>query len=212
MSDRRLEIEFIQKLEPFFKQNGFEWLRDKNQFRKNVATGFQNVIFSVTMYDNEKIVEIHFGIRSEIIEELVQQFLINSESYKKDSNTIITNIGTYRNNPYFRYKVKNNEDAVLAINDIKDFFEKDGFDFMNKIADIKTLDEMLNFDPQRKNKYIYNQVHRCFKGIASAKINDRSHFHGLIDIYRAYLLKNASDLELVHFERLVSYLLHFSAN
>ncbi len=212
MSDRRFDIDFFRKLEPFFIKNGFEWLSDKNQFRKLTQTGFQNVFVSISNYESEHIIEVQFGIRNDLIENMVQQFLISSTSYKKDANTLIINIGAYRGTPYFRYKIKNKAELDDCFQDIESFFMEEGFEFMNQAADIPRLDEMLNFNPQKKNKYIYNQVHRCFKGIASAKLNDRSHFHGLIDIYRNYLLKNASDQELIHFERLVSYLLHFNAN
>jgi hypothetical protein len=212
MSDRRFDIDFLRKLEPFFKENGFVWLSEKSQFRKITETGFQNVFLTIVNYESEHIIEVQFGIRNELIESMVQQFLINSNSYKSEANTLTINIGAYRGTPYFRYKIKNREDIENCLIDIKTFFEEEGLAFMNGVVDIPTLDEMLNFEPQKKNKFIYNQVHRCFKGIASAKLNDRSHFHGLIDIYRTYLLKNASDQELIHFERLVSYLLHFNAN
>jgi hypothetical protein len=212
MSYRRFDLEFFRKLEPFFVEKGFVWVSDKSQFRKMTETGFQNVFVSIVNYESEHIIEVQFGIRNELIESMVQQFLINSNSYKSEANTLTINIGAYRGTPYFRYKIRTKEDTELCLTDIKLFFEEEGLKFMNEVADIPTLDEMLNFEPQKKNKFIYNQVHRCFKGIASAKLNDRSHFHGLIDIYRTYLLKNASDQELIHFERLVSYFLHFNAN
>jgi hypothetical protein len=184
----------------------------KNQFRKVNDKGFQNIIVSVTSYDNEQVIEVQFGVRNELIESMVQQFIISSATYKPDANTLIMSIGMYNGTPYVRQKVKDSVTFDETLVSIQHFFLKEGFEFMNYSQDIKVIDELLNHEAHLKSKYIYNQVHRCFKGIAAAKLNDHPHLFGLIDNYRTQLLKYASDAELIEFERSVSYLLHFFAN
>ena len=76
---------------------------------------------------------------------------------------------------------------------IEIFFKEHGFTFLERVSNIKVLDEIMNENPHKHNKYIYNQAHRCFKGIVLAKVNDRHHLFGLIEVYRTYLLKTASD-------------------
>lgn len=212
MSDRSFDIELFRKLEPSFKEADFVWLPDKNQFRKTTVNGFQNVIISVSTYDNERVIEVQLGVRSNLVEEMAQQFLTNYEAYKPDANTLIISIGGFKNDKYFRYKVKDLEELSACVASIEIFFKEHGFTFLERVSNIKVLDEIMNENPHKHNKYIYNQAHRCFKGIILAKVNDRHHLFGLIEIYRTYLLKTASDEALNNYERMVSYLLHFSSN
>ena len=72
------EITLYDKLRLFFTDQGFVLMADKKQFRKVTPTGFQNVIFTATSYDDEIWLEVNFGCRNNQVEQIAQQFLGNT--------------------------------------------------------------------------------------------------------------------------------------
>jgi hypothetical protein len=218
----QFEVRLYNQLEDFFAKHGFELLHDKKQFRKTTATGFQNIILSVSeaksgisatgLPIDQFWVEVNFGVRNNQIEQIAQQFLNNSVDFRNDANTFVINIGKFNDLKYFRFKIEDEDDFDGITDQISDFFLQSGIPFMANNSNFNNLEKVLNFDPTKPCKYLYNQVHRAFKGIIAAKLGDKRHFSELIEIYRNYLFKVGTDDELINYERLVSYLLYYSRN
>jgi hypothetical protein len=207
------EAALYEKLRLFFEQRGFALLADKKQFRKITPTGFQNVIFTATAYDEEVWLEVNFGCRNEQIEQIAQQFLGNTRDFWNDSNTIVISIGKYNNAKYFRYKIMTQPDVEDVCDIVKDFLANDGFPFLSDSDSLQNLNEIFNTNIHKPCKFVYNQVHRCFKGIICAKLIHHKDFLDLADKHRDMLFKiGATPEELITFERLLSFLLYHSVN
>ncbi|MFD2572133.1 hypothetical protein ACFSUS_15925 [Spirosoma soli] len=207
------ETTLYQYLTPFFASHGFELLAEKKQYRRTVDTGFQNIILSPAFYGDETMLEVNFGCRSQQVEQIAQQFLNNMADYRPDANTLIISIGKFNGLQYFRYKIHSTAELAGTCAEIEDFFEQKGFHFLQNACALPTLDRLLNEHPGQPCQYVYNQTHRCYKGLITARLNHNPHFDGLIDSYRHLLVRQTQNpYEQLHFERLIAYLQHYSAN
>ena len=207
------EIALYEKLRLFFEQNDFVLMADKKQFRKVTPRGFQNVIFTATSYDDEIWLEVNFGIRNNQIEQIAQQYLGNTRDFWGESNTIVVSIGKYNDAKYFRYKIMTEPDIEDVCDIVKDFLFLEGFPFLKATDNLLSLNEIFNKFPNKPCKFVYNQVHRSFKGIINAKLIHDENFLDLTDKHRKNLIRiGATPEELLTFERLLSFLLYHSPN
>lgn len=207
------ESDIYEKLRLFFDLQGYVLMPDKKQFRKLTDTGFHNVIFTTTTYENEVWLEVNFGCRNHQLEQIAQQFLGNTRDFWADSNSLVVSIGKFNNAKYFRYKMASSSDVLDVCEEVKDFLITQGFPFLKNSETLPNLYEIYNKTPTKPCKFLYNQVHRCFKGIISAKLTYSEDFLNLADIHRDNLMSiGATDEELLTFERLLSYLLYLSMN
>jgi hypothetical protein len=215
MSIKTTEAKLYHSLYDFFEAEGFRLLMDKKQFRKSTPTGFVNIIFSVSEYekDNDAWVEVHIGCRNDQIEQVAQQFLnVNLVDFRGDVNTLIISTGKYNDVKYFRYKIQNEDDLSDTCESIVEFMTFSGFGFLNSVTKLADIDRIFNSTPHKPSKYLYNQVHRCFKGLIAAKFNNNSKYQQLEEIYRDYLTKFANETEVSNFERLATYLKYYNNN
>ena len=207
------ETRLHQHLTPFFRAREYVLLPERKQYRRLTNSGFQNVILSPAYYGDEIMLEVNFGCRNEQIEQIAQQFLNNLVDYRPDANTLIISIGKFNNLQYFRYKIHSNDELVETCYHIEDFFLNQGFSFLETASTLPALDQLLNEHTSLPCRYVYNQTHRCYKGLIAARLNHNPNFEGLIDTYRHLLISQTQNpYEQLHFERLISYLLHYSPN
>lgn len=207
------EAALYQHLTPFFGAHQYVLLPERRQYRRVTEAGFQNVILSPTFYGDETMLDVNFGCRNEQVEQIAQQFLNNLTDYRPEANTLIIPIGKFKGLPYFRYKIHSDDELADTCARIRDFFVEQGFDFLETACALPTLDRLLNEHPSLPCLYVYNQTHRCYKGLIAARLNHNPHFEGLIDSYRHLLIRQTQNPhEQLHFERLIAYLGHYSAN
>ena len=207
------ESDIYENLRLFFDLQGYVLMPDKKQFRKLTTSGFHNVIFTITAYDDEVWLEVSFGCRNHQVEQIAQQFLGNTRDFWADSNSLVISIGKFNNAKYFRYKMATAADILDVCEEVKDFLSTRGFDFLKNSETLPTLHEIYNKEPKKPCKFLYNQVHRCFKGLITAKLTYAEDFLDLADIHRNTLMRTgANHEELLAFERLLSYLLYLSVN
>ncbi len=208
-----LELNLYTKLQSYFEDYGFELLAEKKQFRKKTSYGFRNVIFTLTNYGEELWLEVNIGVRHHEIEKLAQQFLSNSKDFWEDTNTLIISIGKYNDAKYFRFKILNDEDLDITCKAVKDFLTNQGFAFLKKSESIKAINQVLNKEYHLPCKYVYNQIHRCFKGLIASKMASDNNFWDISEHYRNQVMKlGGTDEEVMAYERLLSYLLYWSVN
>lgn len=213
MTTTPFETKLYRQLAPFFAQHGYELLPEKKQFRRVTDSGFQNIILSSVFYTEDTMLEVNFGCRNEQVEQIAQQFLNNLPDYRLDANTLLLSIGRFSGLQYFRYKIHSPDELVDVCAKIEDFFMAKGFAFIETASSIPLLDHLLNENPAEPCQYIYNQSHRCYKGLVAARLNHSSQFEALVEGYRHVLLRQTQNpYEQLHFERLVTYLKHYSVN
>lgn len=214
MRTNTTETKLYRLLCHFFENQKYQLLAEKKQFRKLTANGFLNVVFSITEYaPNDAWVEVHFGSHNRHIEQIAQQFLTtNLLDFRQDANTLIVSLGKYNDVKYFRYKIQNEEDLQNTCELIAAFFEQTGFAFLTNLDSVAAIDKALNATYRQPCKFVYNQIHRCFKGIIAAKLNNSPQFTELAEVYQLYLRQHANAHEQAQFDKLLAYLWHYSAN
>ncbi len=213
MPVKPFETILYEKLQPFFNLHNFVLLADKKQFRKVTPTGFQNVIFTATPYQNETWLEVNIGCRNNQVEQIAQQFIGNTRDFWPDSNTLVISIGKFNDAKYFKYKIFNENDLDDVCEIIKEFLVQRGFPFINESDNLAALNTIFNTHLSKPCKYLYNQLHRSYKGIITAKLTHDEHFLDLSNKHRTTLRNNgASEDELLTYERLLSFLLYHSVN
>ncbi|MGF7213969.1 hypothetical protein GGR92_000109 [Spirosoma lacussanchae] len=207
------ETDLYQLLTPFFDGHGYSLIPEKKQYRHQTPQGFLNVILSPSFYDSETLLEVNFGCRNQQVEQIAQQFLNNLVDFRSDANTLIISIGKFTERLYFRYKIGSPADLAAVCDEIRDFFDTHGFAFLQDVCSLPTLDRLFNEQANQPCPYVYNQAHRCYKGLIVARLNHNPHFDGLIDAYRHMLTRQTQNpYEQMNFERLIAYLNHYSAN
>lgn len=213
MQLKSLEISLYNHLGNFLSKKQFTLLPDYKQFRRSTDTGFQNLIVSSSRYADELWIEVNIGVRVDMVEDFAQQFLDIPIEYRQHANTLITSFGRLSDTKYLRYKIVNQEDVEICFEAIKDFMNDRGFEFLDYTSHLKNLDVIFNEKPHKPSKFLYNQTHRCFKGLIIAKITDNPHFLKLLDQYQATLERmQTSDREMENFMKLVNFLLYLSLN
>ncbi|MFT5618934.1 MAG: hypothetical protein ACI85I_002169 [Arenicella sp.] len=213
MTIQEFDTALYDKLYDFFVEHEFEMNAPKKQFRRLTNNGFQNVLFSTSEYEGEIWLEVNLGVRINAVEQIVQQFLDNQKGFREDAMTVIVSVGKLTNNKYFRYKVVNEDDLESVCLAVKEFMRTQGFQFLNVYNKIESLDSLLNKNPHKPTHYLYNQVHRCFKGAVLARLNFNPKFEQIILKYHHFLATlNAKQTHLERFDKLETFLTHYSPN
>lgn len=200
-------------LQPFFEDHGFKYIPRLNQYRKTLDTKFQNVIPSISIYDDTCIIEVNIGVRINQVEELVHQFTTHTEAFKSDTNTLMISLGRLRFGKPSKYQASNSNQLVEVVEDIHNYMETEGFDFLNQVSSIQALDEILNDKPAEDSPYMYNYYYRCLRGITIAKLNNNINMDQIAETYYEQLEKQAAPLlHQDNFKKLYAYLRVFSMN
>lgn len=207
------ETSLYQQLARFFGDHGFALLPEKKQFRKNTETGFHNVILSPSYYGNTTLLDVNFGCRNDQVEQIAQQFLPTLTDFRPDANTLLMSVNKYQQSATPRFSIHSDQELAAVCETIMAFFLRTGFDTLADSMTLKRLDVIFNGEPAKPCAYVYNQTFRCYKGLTVARLNHNPHFLGLIDLYRHQLTRQSQNAyEAMNFDRLVSYLQHYSAN
>ncbi len=207
------ETQLYKQLTPFFNEYGYDLLPEKKQYRLMTPTGFQNVLLSPAYYGAETILDVNFGCRHDQIEQIAQQFLNNLSGYRADANTLVLSIGRFRGQLYTRYTIGTDHQLADVCGQIQDFFLTTGFPFLNETVALPALDRLLNQFPDEPCRYVYNQTHRYYKGLIAACLNHNPRADALTDVYRHQLVQQTQNPHAqFHFERLINFLHHYSAN
>lgn len=207
------ETNLYRRLARFFGESGFALLPEKKQFRKTSPVGFQNIILSPSYYGDTTLLDVNFGCRNEQIEQIAQQFLPTLTDFRADANTLLISIGKFKQVSPPRYSIRSDDELKDVCGQIIDFFQESGFQTLDQVMSLKALDRILNEDPAQPCPFVYNQTFRCYKGLTAASLTHNPHLLGLIDLYRHQLNRqSANAYEQMNFDRLVTYLQHYSAN
>ncbi|MGB3618239.1 MAG: hypothetical protein WBA12_08970 [Catalinimonas sp.] len=210
MELKEVEIGLFDKLAPFFGRYGFEPVRAYNQFRRPTEVGFQNMILAFSAYEEETWVEAFVGVRHDQVEELAYPFTSGGYAFRKDSTTLVTSLGKLRGQTHHRFKIQDERGLSRTVRDLQDFMVTDGLEFVERYTALHELDALFNDDPHRPCPYVFNQAHRCFRGLVMARLVARPGFAALCRAYRTHLTTNAALQG--RFNRLAQFLQTYSPN
>ena len=202
-----------QYLTPFFQRHQFLLLPEKRQFRKTTDTGFQSIAFYPTFYDHKTLLDVQLGCRNDQVEQIAQQFQASQAISSPDANTLTTSIAQFNGFSSVQFIIRSEQELQSVCHQLEQFFISFGFDFLATSCSLSSVDRLLNGQPGQPCPYVYNQMHRCYKGLITASLIHNEHFDELVDTYRhVFVQQTQNPYEQVRFERLVAFLHHYSAN
>lgn len=173
----------FQVLEPFFQAEGYQLIDYDHQFRKEGERNWRNVIFSFSPYEDLSIVECTFGVRIDLVEQMIGPFVFGMRGLQSESNTAITNLSKYKEEKTLRFKVKDEADVYRMAAHIKDFFRKEGFEFLESLTLISQLDRYFNREPNKVSLLAFSEPLRCFRSMAVASLNQNPQLSSLSKQY-----------------------------
>lgn len=204
---------FTDALAPAFEARGYEWMASGQQFRKQHAHGFNAVVFSPSVYDDEVILEVSLGSRHRLVEELVSSIGKQGLSNGQHGFSAITTLGKQLELKHKRLRAGNPEQTRELGDALLEFFENGGFELMEKLAGRAGLHQALNHEPSKPSLFANNQLLRCFRGLAIAHVIDASNLHSLAEVYEARLQKLGAPAEMHRsFIRMFEYFRAFGLN
>ncbi|WP_425291068.1 hypothetical protein [Spirosoma linguale] len=202
-----------QQLTPFFEQYDFFLLPEKNLYRRATSIGFQSIMPTLTVYNDETVLDVKLGCRNEQVEQIAQQFVSSPAVSHQDAVTITVSISQFSGFKIAPFKLSTEKELVTTCRQIESFFQTSGFTFLNFSCTLPVLDHLLNEQPSRPCQYVYNQMHRYYKGLTTASLTHTNQFDSLCDQYRRLLVKQTHNpYEPLQFERLIAYLRYYFSN
>lgn len=187
----RLSFDILQE---FFADHDYIYSDIGNQFRKDTELGWQNIILGFSAYEDQLFIEVSFGVRLNIVENLIAPYTHGLRGYQAESNTTITNLSKYLGEPYFRFKIEDEADLYRMAAHVRDFFRREGFQFLDKLSCLDELDKQFNNHPQESSLVSFNHQLRSFRGLAVASLNQNPHWEELCSFYRNLLQRYSSPL------------------
>lgn len=201
-------------LAPLFEAQGYQLISAEKQFRLATRNGYRSVFIHVNGDAYQQSINLQLGIRLDVVEELVQQFLqeVVIAGYK-ESMTILGSYSRLVHQPYKRFLVKDQADLDSACLRIASFMRSSGFKFLENFDRLRKIDGLLNRKPEQPSPFLQNQMIRCFKGLVLARLTHRTDYHRLTKTYQHFLQKHWTDQSVMeHYRRLVEFLRFFSLN
>ncbi|MEO0896269.1 MAG: hypothetical protein AAFY71_07725 [Bacteroidota bacterium] len=207
------EAYMLDALSHFMEKEGYELLEAKKQFRKEDETGFQNVILSVSPYDDLVMIEFHFGIRIHAVEDMVGSFTRSLKGWRPDAHTIIISQGKLLDKAYWRFEAKSIRDLDEIVLAFQQMWSGKISLFLNQYFRLEGIHELLNLDPKSPSKYLPNQGHRYLRGLVVARLLQKENFEELVKIY-SHQMAELPQGEILKpgMEKLVKYLRNISLN
>jgi hypothetical protein len=204
---------FTDALAPAFESRGYEWVASGQQFRKQHAYGFNAVVFSPAVYDDEVILEVSLGSRHRLVEELMTSIGKQGLSNGRYGFSAITTLGKQLELKHQRLRAGSPEQTRELGDALLEFFESGGFELLEKLARRDGLHQALNYQPGKPSMFANNQLLRCFRGLAIAHIIDAPNLHSLAEVYENRLQKLGAPVEMHRsFVRMFEYFRAFGLN
>lgn len=204
------EHKIYLQLIPLFVLHGYQALPEKKEFRQATANGYRTVILSVQGNSNNPRICLQLGVRFQLLESLVQQFL---PSLEEEGPSVL--LDANQRFPELLYTNRQNADSCYTHNiaTLCRFMKIRGFRMLKAMDNIKRIDGLINRHPDQPTPYQSHPVHRCFRGLILARLTHRSRFKQLEQAYEKRLLALNLPAERIEaFRKLANFLQSFSFN
>ncbi len=202
----------LHQLNTLVRSQSYELLEAQNQLRKRTDSGFHNVIVAAGAAV-PTLVELHLGIRINIVEDLVYQFTNGISGYGPHSTTLIASAGRIEGMPYLRYELNEIAEVPAIVQQMNAFLVAKGFDFLQKNQRIEALNTLYNTKATQKSLLLPNLLHRSLRGIVLAKLTQQEDWMQLAETYRLQLMQKGIPGPMIQrYVLLTNYLQTFSVN
>ena len=202
-----LKSEFLKNIAPDLEKLNF-------RLNKSLCTAYRRneegwLGFSLIFLINEQegwTLNTSIGIRKDVVESIYHKTSGFETKYQKNTATIGCFIEDYiqqydniRINLIHESQIINAKDLVINL------FDEIGLSYFQNYADIKTIDDLLNYNPLEECVHS-NTIFRGAKGIITAKLTERGNYTELVEIYRKHYTEFCNGFYLPSYVELVNYL------
>ena len=197
----------------FARTREMTWLAAQQQYRGKTATGFRALILSLSHYAADSVLEVHLGLRHELVESTAFRYTNGLSGFAPNSLTVVASTAKLRGHPFDRYVLKTRADAERAAGALLPWLENRADAFWNNYQTLAPLDAALNDSPEAPTLLMPNQSLRCLRGLVVARYAQRPDWPTLIPVYRQRLEDLYATEPIWHgYERLVDFLRTYTPN
>lgn len=203
----------IERFKDQLPTHDFEHFPARHQFRKSNSKGFQNIIYSVTNYEELSIADVFIGLRNDAIEQIARPFLQGANQHLHDLNTIVASIRSFLPESPNRFKICTPKDAQNIVNQSITFLDQNGFALLEQLNSLGNLSTLLNDLKQKELNWAANPYNRAVRALIAARLT----FHKDFDLLAQYYLDDLDrrytiPKHLDRFKELVIFLENYSVN
>ncbi|TXB61458.1 hypothetical protein [Phaeodactylibacter luteus] len=208
--EQNISLRLGRLLEP----QGYTWLPRLHQFRREEPTGFRCIILALSPVPEGALLELHLGIRLQLVEQMAFPYTNGLQGFMPDSMTLAFPLSRLFGKPFQRFDVpfEGLPEAVFRV--LEQQLSAQGLPFLERHSSVAALHGLFNAQPTAPLHLVHNQVNRCLRGLALAHLHDRAQLSRLIAAYRQSLEEQyfAPPSALEKFERLSAFLLNYQPN
>lgn len=171
----------------FIKKSGFELDSLMYHYSKVFDGGKQVLFFHQIQYPNTRYIEVQLGVRFNLVENIINQFLPSLGDFKERSVTHVIPIYQLDSRLPRRFILQEEFEVNDLLTQIEEFLLKDGFHWLDKYSVPENMEMLFNNNP---NQVLSNQnfTYRAARAVTLAKLYNKE----LFDLTKkAYLEKSA---------------------
>ena len=203
----------LDRLSPFAAEHGLQWLARQSQFRAREPYGFRSLIVSVSHYAQDSMVELHLGLRNDLIETTAFRYTDGLTVFAPDSLTLVASTAKLRGLRTDRHLIATEADADRVMRSLLTWIGREGPAFWERYASLGQIDAALNHQPEAPTYLIPNAQLRCFRGLVAARYAQRPGWEQLIPVYRRELQRLYATPALLHgYVQLATFLRSYLPN
>lgn len=208
--EQGISLRLGRLLEP----QGYTWLPNLHQFRREEPTGFRCVILSLSPVPEGALLEVHLGIRSQLVEQMAFPYTNGLQGFLPDSMTLVFPLSKLFGKRFQRFDVPPDGLPEAVLRTLGQQLSEQGLPFLERHSSTAALHSLFNAQPTAPLYLVHNQVNRCLRGLALAHLQDRAQLSQLTVTYRQSLKEQyfATPSALEQFERLAAFLLNYQPN
>lgn len=208
-----LKNQIHEALKKRLVERDYFFMPQLNQFRRVTPTGFQCIVLNWIPGDAEHMLEVYLGVRHDAVEDLALPFTNDLPELQSNNFTLFTPLSKLFGEPMQRFSICCEADILPAIQEIQKGIFSRGISFLERYTRLENVDTLYNSDPDSPVTYFHNQLHRCMRAIAIARLSLRPDFENLAASYRDQLKKmGVTEIVLDRYDRLWRFLRTYSMN
>ncbi|WP_421751534.1 hypothetical protein [Croceimicrobium sp.] len=157
-------------LEPFFKEEGFSYLPLAYQFRKTEDWGWQTISLSLKNEGNQTYIDCHFGLRLNIVEQLVEPYARTLWENLAEDSTYQCSLLQFHKVEQSHLHLSRESDLDRLAAHIKDFFRREGFGLLGQWQELPRLHQWISRESKQPKALPGFSFLNCFRALAIASL------------------------------------------
>jgi len=206
---RKMEIICLHA--DFFAERGFALNLTQLMFERNIPHGKQVIFMHYTENENSAQLGYTMGIRIDLIENLIHQFLPTQSDFAEKSITLAQSLDDMGKKSLNKFKITSKKHLQGAINSSEIFFSTTGFEWLDRLSNPEMLEKEFfkkKYDPFANHNFIYT----AFRGSALSKFYNPGNYTALRQKFLEMLhAKELTPFTIASFLHFLNYLDHYQA-